>query len=424
MDPIEWRSTQEKAFSKALHQAVLESAGSGQKVAVLSLKMSGMRRLRGLYGREFIDQMARTIHDRIQSTLRPSDHMQALGGCEFLLCLPYIKNTGHLRLAIKKLITQLEQEFELGGQVVTSPPAIGASLYPDTTWELEELINTAEHALAQARSNDDTYQISEPLSTDTPSRWDVEEDFRRGINQDELILFYQPQIELSSGKVIGAEALIRWNHPDRGLITPSLFIPVIEQTDIIHEVTHWCLHRALRELKDWLGLGLDLSVSVNIASRNFREPSFNEIVMNALGLWDIPSNRLILEITESAVLDSLKYVSDELGAFREAGVRISIDDFGTGYSSLSYLSRLPIDELKIDRSFIRKLTEQEQDQRIVAAIVQMANEFRLNAVAEGIEDPAASNMLKELGCQYGQGYHIARPMPADDFSDWLIQQMT
>jgi EAL domain-containing protein (putative c-di-GMP-specific phosphodiesterase class I)/GGDEF domain-containing protein len=418
IDPIEWRGRQEQSFQDALIETI-GGLGPEEKVAILSLKITGLRKLRGNYGRAFMEDVTRSIRQNLRDVLRPGDHLQELGGYEFLLCLPRIRNLGHLKLAINKLIRELDREYELDGKTVKNPAVIGAALYPDTSSSPVELINAVEFSLAQAMETDAPYRISEPVSADSESRWNVEDDFRHAINNDELLLFYQPQVDLNTGKTDGVEALIRWQHPKRGLVSPGLFIPIIEQTDLIHQVTHWALHRALREQKEWLGAGYDISVSVNIASRNFRESSFQEFVLNTLELWNSPGNRLILEITESELMDNLEKVGSTLQALREKGIRVSIDDFGTGYSSLSYLSRLPVDEIKIDRSFIQNMIEQEQDERIVLAIIQMAHEFKTSILAEGIEDQKIYDRLMELGCQLGQGFHMARPMPPEELLKWL-----
>jgi EAL domain-containing protein (putative c-di-GMP-specific phosphodiesterase class I)/GGDEF domain-containing protein len=419
MDPIEWRCTQEQAFMDALLQTVTDENTADEKVAVLSLKMTGIRKLRGIYGRAFMEKGALAIHEKLKAILRPDDHLQALGNCEFLLCLPRMKNTGHMKLAINKLIRELDKEYEIDDKTVATPAIIGAALYPDTTESPVNLINAAEFALAQAGENGEKFRISDPLTDDSQALWDLDEEFRHALNNDELLLFYQPQLSLNSGRINGVEALIRWQHPKRGLVSPGLFIPIIEQTDLIHKVTHWALHRALREQKEWLARGHDISVSVNIAGKNFSEPSFRETVLNALSLWGSRGEKLILEITESELMDNLEQVGSELEALRDAGVRISIDDFGTGYSSLSYLSRLPVDEIKIDRSFIQNMAAQEQDERIVVAIIQMAREFQTSILAEGIEDQIIYDRLRELGCELGQGYHMSRPIPHEELMDWL-----
>jgi EAL domain-containing protein (putative c-di-GMP-specific phosphodiesterase class I)/GGDEF domain-containing protein len=419
MAPIEWRCAQEQAFMDALTETITSEENPDSKIAVLSVKMTGLRKLRGIYGRSFMEKAARAIHERIDEILRPGDQIQALGNCEFLLCLPRMKNTGHMRLAVNKLLRELDREYDLGETTATTPAVIGAALYPETTQSPVELINAAEFALAQAREKGEQFRISDPITAESQALWDVEDEFRHAIQNDELLLFYQPQIDLNTGHVEGVEALIRWQHPKRGLVSPGLFIPVIEQTELIHKVTHWALHRALREQKEWKSLGHDISVSVNVAGKNFSEPSFREIVLNALSLWGAPGDKLILEITESELMDNLEQVGTELEALRDRGIRVSIDDFGTGYSSLSYLSRLPVDEIKIDRSFIQNMSKHAQDERIVMAIIQMAREFQTSILAEGIEDQESYDKLRELGCQLGQGYLMSRPIPHEELMGWL-----
>ena len=417
MDIIEWRGEQEELFRESLRRII--SREGSRRVAVLYVRLSGIRRLRLIHGRRFCEHALRMLHERLESVIRPGDRMDVLGPGELLLCLANLKNAGHARLAVIKILREAGAEQEVDGCTFRLKARVGGSLYPDAGREPDGLIEAALSAVAVNGASDEAWLLKDAEEATREPYFDIETAVREGLGRDQFSLYYQPQFDLKTKAIVGAEALIRWHHPEKGLIPPGNFIPTVERTDLVHEVTHWCLHRALHDRDEWMRAGFDIPVSVNMAGRSFENPSLRESVTNAASLWGLPEKRLVLEVTEGTVLANLEHVSAELAAFRANQIKIAIDDFGTGYSSLAYLSRLPIDELKIDQSFVRNLGTSEADQRLVSVMVKMAQAFDMDVVAEGIEDDAALQLLGGFGCQVGQGYLFSRPLPRGDFVSLL-----
>lgn len=247
----------------------------------------------------------------------------------------------------------------------------------------------------------------------------MESDLNRAIDTDELFLEYQPQIDLCSGHVCGVEALVRWMHPDKGLIWPADFIPLVEQTGIVQRLTGWVLDRALRDCAEWQREGYGFGVSVNLSPVNLHHPSILKDVSSALGKWHINSRDLTLELTENAVMTDPEHAIRVLGILVSTGINVSIDDFGTGHCSLSYIKKLPVNEIKIDRSFIMEMNGDQNDLTIVRSTIGLAHNMNLKVIAEGVEDATTLGRLRELGCDKAQGYHISRPLPMNALVNWL-----
>jgi EAL domain-containing protein (putative c-di-GMP-specific phosphodiesterase class I) len=260
------------------------------------------------------------------------------------------------------------------------------------------------------RSNRGYAMYSPEFDQHSPERLAVVGDLRRAIDNDELALVYQPKVSLESGRCIGAEALIRWHHPQRGMVPPDQFIPLAEQTGLIQPLSRWVLSTALRQARAWHDAGVDIPIAVNLSMRDLHDPELPDTVAELLAKWDVAPTRLMVEITENGLMaDPARALQTVIG-LRTMGIRIAIDDFGTGYSSLAYLKRLPVDELKIDRSFVRELAADQDDLAIVRSTISLGHDLGLRIVAEGVEDAATLDLLAELGCDVGQGYHISRPV--------------
>ncbi|MBI3188102.1 MAG: EAL domain-containing protein, partial [Gammaproteobacteria bacterium] len=284
------------------------------------------------------------------------------------------------------------------------------------------LIKAAEIALVDARNNPRLFSIySEEIAGTDLYSLDIETELDKAVDNDELSLYFQPQINLSTGQIYGAEALIRWRHPDKGFIRPDIFIPIAEHSGQIHKLTWWTLNTALRLIKEWPGSHSHLKVAINISAKVLKDLSFVDSVRSALKFWNVSSNRLTLEITESALMEDLTTSFITLEELKAMGFGISIDDFGTGYSSMAYFKNIPAIELKIDQSFVFYMMENPMDKHIVTTIIGLAHGFNLNVVAEGIENERTFDTLKQLGCDIAQGFHIARPMPQTEFVNWVNQ---
>lgn len=418
-DTLDWKQQQHQYLTDRLN-ARLRRRSDDKSLALMCLAFDQFSSIRAHYSAEVIDQLLREVRDRIQSFLRADDLVFVLGDSEFYILIDHVLNPGHLRLAYRRLYHEISQPFEIEGMMHIRP-LFGAVMYPDGVKDAEHMISGVLKAVVLAASNDEGFYIYGQKDDDTSLKLDVSSELARALEEDELLLYFQPKVDLQSNTIAGAEALVRWQHPDLGFLTPNQFIPMAEQNEIINRFSRWCIHTALRERMNWAKEGVDIPVAVNIVSRNFRESSFQDIIHNAMSIWDTPPEKLVLEITEGTVMDNSDETRMLLEELRSVGVRIAIDDFGTGYSSLSYLKQLPVDELKIDQSFVRTMLESEKDRNIIEVSLKIAHDFGFKSVAEGLETIEQLKMLKELGCDVGQGYYFSRPLDSSQFIDWLKQ---
>ena len=314
----------------------------------------------------------------------------------------------------------LRRMFSLGGLSLEIDASIGIALSPDHGHDADTLLRRADVAMYVAKRGNAGYAVyTADQDQHSPMRLAMVSELRRAIDQNELSLYFQPKVSLAAGSVTCAEALVRWQHPRHGLLGPDLFVPIAEQTGLIRPLTRWVLDAALRQCSRWRHQGLDLAVAVNMSMRNLHDPEVVDTIRHLLTRWGIPPARLVVEITESSLMADADRAMDVLGRMRGMGVGISIDDFGTGYSSLAYLKRLPVDELKIDKSFVAHIASDNSDAAIVRSTIGLAHDLGLAVVAEGIEDEATLDYLTGLGCDVAQGYFISRPLPVSAFSDWL-----
>ncbi len=393
---------------------------TGKKLALLLVKIHRFRRINMVFGYEGGDQVLNEFVIRMHRMARSKDYIARVGNSEFILVLPEIMNEGHAALAATKLQNTLEESFSINGNMHKVSASIGVCIFPDHAQDVAELINKAEIALVDARSNPRLFSIfSEKIEDTEVYSWDIEGELDKAVDNDELSLYFQPQVNLQTGKVFGAEALIRWRHPEKGFIRPDIFIPIAEQSGQIHKLTWWTLNTALRLIKEWPDSGEPLKVAVNVSAKVLKDMSFVDSVRAAQNIWSTPGGQLTLEITESALMEDLTTSFITLNELKTLGAGISIDDFGTGYSSMAYFKNIPANELKIDQSFVFYMLENAMDRHIVNTVIDLAHGFNLNVVAEGIENIETFNALKELGCNIAQGYYLAKPMPQNEFIQWL-----
>lgn len=421
MDIICQRSQQEAAIAAAIDDHLITgSTEHNKQIAVLMLELRGTARLRAHPGGERAEKLIRRIHQSISKALRPHDRVDYFSDSEAMITLFGINNSGHARLAVRKLLHDLGNIQDEDGYGVHVAPLLGIALYPDVADSGTELLRKAALAADMARSSGQNFLYYDPkLGDGKLFNWNIEQEVERALRNDEFSLHYQPQIAIHNHAITGAEALLRWQHPEHGAVSPGSFIPLAERSQAIHPLTRWCLHTAMRQLSECSNHTVPYNVSVNISSYNLIDPGFAPMVGNALQLWNIPADRLTLEITEGALLEDLSHATMVLDGLRQQGIRISLDDFGTGYSSLAYLKHLPVDELKIDQSFVRNIIDEQHDRHIVETIIKIARDFDFAVVAEGIEQHQAMSLLGELGCHAGQGYAISHPMPHGQFCDWI-----
>jgi len=398
-----------------LEQSIHARSGAGEhSVALLLIDLDRFKEVNDTFGHQHGDLLLQEIGPRLRDVLGPNDTIARLGGDEFAVLLPRATALRAERVA-RRLLSALDQPFEIDSYSVDVNGSIGIALNPEHGDTADALIQRADIAMYVAkRSNRGFAFYATEHDQHSPERLALVGELRRAIDNDELTLVYQPKVNLETGRWIGAEALIRWQHPQRGMIPPDQFIPLAEQTGLIRLLSRWVLGAALRQVRAWQGAGIDLPIAVNLSMRDLHDPDLPDMVAELLSTWQVSPSRLMVEITENGLMAEPARALQTVTGLRAMGIRIAIDDFGTGYSSLAYLKRLPVDELKIDRSFVRELAGDRDDLAIVRSTISLGHDLGLRIVAEGVEDAATMDLLQELGCDIGQGYHISRPVPPQD----------
>jgi predicted signal transduction protein with EAL and GGDEF domain len=351
--------------------------------------------------------------------LRASDTVARLGGDEFGIALAGLATPAEAEDVARKLTDALDAPFALDGIDIALGGSIGIAAYPDNGDQPDQLLRRAEVAMYVAKAARAPFELYAPAQdTYSTDRLALVADLRKAIDEGALTVAYQPMIDLSRGAIVGVEALLRWTHPTQGPIGPDTFIPLAEHSGLIGRITTYVLGAAAHQARAWRDAGLDLTVSVNLAVRDLQRPGLAATVAETLRANDLSPNRLRLEITEGSVMDQPDRALATLKELAAVGVSLSVDDFGTGYSSLAYLQRLPVDELKIDRSFVLGLAGSASDGEIVRSTVGLGHNLGLSIVAEGVEDESSLAFLREVGCDIAQGFFIAKPMPAESLADW------
>ena len=405
------------------NQAIRQADRELLPTALLLIDLDRFKEVNDTLGHHYGDQLLVQVGERLGGVLRKVDTIARLGGDEFAVLLPRIATSEGAVAVAKKLQLALNESFLLDGLAVDVEASIGLVLYPDHGQDADELLRHADIAMYVAKAKHTGFMLFDPkLDQHSPRRLALLGELRRAIERDELVLHYQPKVEAGSGQLLGGEALVRWEHPLHGIVAPGDFIPLAERTGLIAPLTHYVLDMALRQCQAWLREGRELAMAVNVSARRLLDLSFPDEVAALLATWDVPARLLIIEITESTIMTDPVHAMEILGRLNGMGVQISIDDFGTGYSSMSYLKSLPVDELKIDRSFVSHMTSSGPDAVIVRSTVDLGRNLGLRVVAEGVEDLATWDELKMLGCDAIQGYHVSRPLPPADLILWLDRQ--
>lgn len=396
-----------------------------QQVALLYMDIDGFKDVNDSLGHACGDTLIRELGSRLQGLLRSSDTLCRATGDEFVILMPDVENAESVGLLAERILNGLQRPFLLHGHLQTISLSLGAAVAPHDGQDCETLLRNAETAMYQAKQDGrQTWRFFDStMNQQALARLQLLNDLRQAIAQHQLQLYYQPQIDLASGRLSGVEALVRWQHPVRGMISPAEFIPAAEESRLIIPLGEWVLRQACAQAASWQRQGLALpQVAVNISAIQLQHGHLEESVLQALADSHLPASLLELEITESSLVDKTEQVIDSLKRLKAMGVNLSIDDFGTGYSSLAYLQTLAVDKLKIDQSFVRDLTLNQDNRAIVSAIVQMAHTLGLACIAEGVESQDIAAALHRLGCQQAQGYLYARPLPADELQtrlqDW------
>ncbi|MGA3299324.1 MAG: EAL domain-containing protein [Candidatus Acidiferrales bacterium] len=408
--------------SDRLRQAIALAHRRSTKLALLFLDLDGFKHINDSLGHLIGDKLLKSIAARLVHCVRASDTVSRQGGDEFVVLLAEVKQSSDVAITAKKILQAVAEPHSIDQHDLHVTTSIGLSVYPDDGLDAETLIKNADTAMYQAKENGrQNYQFFKPaMNVRAVERQSIEESLRRALDRRELTVHYQPKIDLNTGEITGAEALVRWNHPEHGPIPPGKFIPVAEDCGLILPIGNWVLHEACRQVRTWADAGLSLaSIAVNISAIEFRHEHFLEGVFTILQDTGLNPRRLELELTETVLMKRAESTESVLKNLRAAGVHLAVDDFGTGYSSLSYLRKFPVDSLKIDQSFIRQITATPDDTAIIAAVIGMGRSLNLRVIAEGVETQAELEFLQAHQCDEAQGYYFSRPLPAQEFARLL-----
>ncbi|MGX9727341.1 MAG: EAL domain-containing protein [Candidatus Electronema sp. VV] len=412
-------------FQERLEQAMISSQSRDLPLALFCIDLDRFKDVNDTLGHKAGDELLAQAAKRIRGGVRKSDVVARLCGDEFTVILSEIKfpeSAGHLA---RRLIHLLQQPFHISGQEVFINASIGISLYPDDGLEAEMLIRNADTAMhfAKEREQGSFQHFRAQMNQRLMQRINLEKQLRHALEEEQFVLYYQPKYRVADGSLAGAEALVRWLHPEEGLISPAEFIPLAEESGLITALGEWCLKTACRQVKIWEGQGLRLGrVAVNLSSRQFQSRKLLDLLQDTLQETGLSAAFLELEITESAVMENPEQAVALLRDIRQLGITIAIDDFGTGYSSLAYLKKFPVNSIKIDQSFIADLTKDSDDAAIVESIIQMACSLGLEVVAEGVETLEQLEFLREQKCHEAQGYYFSKPLPPEQFAKKILLQ--
>jgi diguanylate cyclase (GGDEF)-like protein len=402
-----------------LEQALLSAARDEKPLAIIMADLDHFKEVNDSLGHAVGDSLLQAVGVRLKAGVRKSDTVGRLGGDEFAIVMPHADIHAAVSVAME-LQSTLESPFELDAASISIAASMGIAMFPDHGNDTVTLLKHADVAMYTAKRTKNGYAVYNRNEDDNVAgKLGRLGELRNALHSNEFVLYYQPIVDLTTGQVIGTEALTRWPRDGQAMIMPDEFIPALEQTGLIRPFTLWVIDSALAQCAAWHKEGLDLSVAVNISAHSLLDAQLAGQIADFLARWAVPADALVLEITESAFMGDVPRVQRILNQIRDLGVRISIDDFGTGYSSLAHLKRLPVGQLKIDRSFIMNMQNAGDDATIVHSTVDLAHNLGLRVVAEGVEDNEILQRLTELGCDMIQGYHICRPMPPDEMLRFL-----
>jgi diguanylate cyclase len=426
-------------LQQILDEALLKAKQNNELLAVLFIDIDRFKLINDTLGHSAGDALLEHVAKRLSDVVRDGDFVARISGDEFVVIAHMVDKVSTVRVIAQRILASLSAPFEVAGQTLSVTVSIGSSLFPDDAESAESLIRHADSAMYKVKKQGKNgFEAYQKTDVTLERRWQLEKDLKgaletqglsaqglgaQGLGARQFALHYQPMYDLQTGGLVKLEALLRWKHPQHGSISPAEFIPVAEESGLIVPLGTWVLEEACRQAKIWQSRHKNFRMSVNVSLLQFSHPGFFAAVINALKDSGLSGEYLELELTESIVMNQPGDVKQVLANIQRLGIRIAIDDFGTGYSSLAYLRDLPIDTVKIDRSFVRDLTEQGKDvtfsRALVETIVGLAKHLELEVVAEGVETEAQRNLLKQLGCHIGQGYFFAKPLAAEEFDVYL-----
>jgi diguanylate cyclase (GGDEF)-like protein/PAS domain S-box-containing protein len=405
-----------------LTQAIALACRYRHKLAVLFLDLDSFKHINDSLGHAIGDKLLKAMGERLLATVRKSDTVSRQGGDEFVVVLSPIVRSEDAALSVTKIIAAVIAPYSIDQHDLHVSVSVGISIYPDDGADAEALIQNADNAMYHAKEQgSNTYRFfKEDMNVQAVRRQSLEASLRRALERHEFVLHYQPKINLKSGRITGVEALIRWHHPERGLIPPAEFIPIAESCGLIVPIGRWVLRQACMQARKWQIAALpQIRMAVNISSVEFRDKNFFENLRATLSETGLDSRHLELELTESVLMQHVESTAFVLGELRALGVHLAVDDFGTGYSSLSYLSQFPINSLKIDKSFVQKINSERDDAPIISAVINMGQSLKQRVIAEGVETLEQLAFLQSRGCEEGQGFYFSCPVVAEEFAKLL-----
>jgi diguanylate cyclase (GGDEF)-like protein len=408
-------------FRSHLVDCISQTKRNGKVGALLLLDLDNFKDINDSLGHPAGDLLLKEVSVRLAEGVRESDFVARLGGDEFAVIATNLNDTGGASVLARKIIEEMVDPVNIDDWDVFTSTSIGITMFPQDSADPDQLLKNADMALYHAKNNGrGKFQFyNAELNARAQKRKEMEADLRQTLEEGGFSLHFQPKVNLLDGRVVGVETLLRWPHPEQGMIPPDEFIPVAEVTGLIVPIGDWVLRAACAQHAAWRDEGLPpIPVAVNLSAVQFKSPGLMDVVVQALGDWNIEPTDLELEITESMIMDNLDLTTEMLHRLHGLGVRLAIDDFGTGHSSLAYLKRFPMDCLKIDRSFVRDIVDDPDDAAIATTIVTLAKHLRLGVVAEGVETESQLEILRRQGCEEAQGYFYSRPLPPKDFADW------
>jgi diguanylate cyclase (GGDEF)-like protein len=407
-------------FRDRVQVALSQAQRDNTRVGVMLMDLDRFKDINDSLGHHCGDELLKQVGPRLEGVLRDSDTVARLGGDEFALLIHDLSSPDIAATVANRVRSAFERPFVVQGLALDVEPSIGIAVFPDHATDVDSLVQRADVAMYVAKGAHRPFEIYEAEQDQhDAARLTLMADLHRALDGDELVLHYQPKADLPEGRVRSVEALVRWQHPERGLLYPDEFIPLAQHTGLIRPLTMRVLQLALTQCRAWRDEGLELSVAVNLAMRNLLDAQLPDEVMRLLTSLRLPSEALELEITESTIMADPGRAASVLERLSALGVRLAIDDFGTGYSSLGYLKRLPVDEIKIDKSFVMNMSGDENDAAIVRSTIDLGRNLGLEVVAEGVETEEVWDRLSDLGCDVAQGYYLSRPKPPDELTAWM-----
>ncbi len=412
-------------FNERLTHAIKVAEHAGNQIAVVLLDIDRFQLINDSLGHDIGNELLVAFAGFLSSFVKEGDTVARIAGNEFAVLIESAPSTEKINEIISRLRQTLKEKvFDLGSQKVIITMSIGIAVYPDDELEMSDLIQSASTAMRKAKKlgGDQEYFYTRELNRRVDDRLRMENELRSAIENNELELFYQPQIDARTKKIVASEALVRWHHKDQGLVLPIRFIPLAEKTGLILPLGYFVLEQSIKQTKQWNDKGHDISVGINLSARQFMQADLVEQVETLIDKYGIKLTNVDLEITESIAMTDAENSINKMHQLKELGVKLSMDDFGTGYSSLSYLHQFPLDVLKIDRSFVKDIVGHAEDGAIARAVIAMAHSMNLKVIAEGVETKSQQTFLAEHGCDVMQGYLFSKPIPADEFEKLLEQQ--